>query len=84
MHDGDPPDKKCTHLSSVIPGTRAMAAVGDRVVTVFGGTGFLGRRIIRHLRLHGFYVRVASRNPARDHEAADHPERVMRYQGRSS
>jgi uncharacterized protein YbjT (DUF2867 family) len=67
MHDGDPPDKKCTPLSSVIPGTRAMAAVGDRVVTVFGGTGFLGRRIVRHLRLHGFYVRVASRHPARGH-----------------
>ena len=35
-------------------GTRAMTAARDRVVTVFGGTGFLGRRIVRHLRLHGF------------------------------
>jgi hypothetical protein len=32
---------------------RAMAAASDRVVTVFGGTGFLGRRIVRHLRLQG-------------------------------
>src|SRR6516225_5277037 len=40
-----------------------MAAASDRVVTVFGGTGFLGRRIVRHLRLHGFCVRVASRHP---------------------
>ena len=40
-----------------------MAAGSDRVVTVFGGTGFLGRRIIRHLRQHGFCVRAASRHP---------------------
>ena len=38
-----------------------------RVVTVFGGTGFLGRHIVRHLRLHAFYVRVASRYPDRGH-----------------
>ena len=42
-----------------------MATASDRVVTVFGGTGFLGRRIVRHLRLHGFCVRVASRHPDR-------------------
>ena len=42
-----------------------MADVSDRVVTVFGGTGFLGRRIVRHLRLHGFCVRAASRHPDR-------------------
>jgi NADH dehydrogenase len=34
----------------------------DRIVTVFGGTGFLGRRIVRHLRQRGFYVRIASRH----------------------
>ena len=44
-----------------------MATASDRVVTVFGGTGFLGRRIVRHLRLHGFCVRVASRHPDRGH-----------------
>ena len=48
-----------------------MAAASDRVVTVFGGTGFLGRRIVRHLRLHGFCVRVASRHP--DHGQALFP-----------
>ena len=41
-----------------------MATVSDRV-TVFGGTGFLGRCIVRYLRLHGFCVRVASRHPDR-------------------
>jgi len=32
-------------------------------VTVFGGTGFLGRRVVRHLREAGNTVRVASRHP---------------------
>jgi NADH dehydrogenase len=36
-----------------------------RVVTVFGGTGFLGRRVVRHLRKHDFSVRIASRHPDR-------------------
>jgi uncharacterized protein YbjT (DUF2867 family) len=34
-----------------------------RIVTVFGGTGFLGRRVVRHLRQDGFSVRIASRHP---------------------
>ena len=34
-----------------------------QVVTVFGGTGFLGRRVVRHLRDKEFSVRVASRHP---------------------
>lgn len=36
-----------------------------RVITVFGGTGFLGRRVVRHLRNCGFSVRIASRHPDR-------------------
>jgi uncharacterized protein YbjT (DUF2867 family) len=36
-----------------------------RVVTVFGGTGFLGCRVIRHLLAHGFNVRITSRHPDR-------------------
>jgi uncharacterized protein YbjT (DUF2867 family) len=39
--------------------------MGVRVVTVFGGTGFLGRRVVRHLRKHEFSVRIASRHPER-------------------
>src|SRR5690348_15138954 len=34
-------------------------------VTVFGGTGFLGRRIVRHLHDVDFAVRIASRHPDR-------------------
>lgn len=37
--------------------------MGDRVVTVFGGTGFLGRRIVRALVKAGSQVRVAARKP---------------------
>lgn len=36
-----------------------------KTITVFGGTGFLGRRVVRHLREHGFAVRVAVRHPER-------------------
>src|SRR5713226_6446818 len=50
--------------------------MNDRTVTVFGGTGFLGRRVVRHLRKHGFSVRIASRHPDRGHRlyALDDPQ----------
>jgi uncharacterized protein YbjT (DUF2867 family) len=41
--------------------------MNDRTVTVFGGTGFLGRRVVRHLRNRGFSVQIASRHPERWH-----------------
>jgi uncharacterized protein YbjT (DUF2867 family) len=44
-----------------------MVTSSGRTVTVFGGTGFLGRRIVRHLRDRGFPVRIASRHPDRGH-----------------
>jgi uncharacterized protein YbjT (DUF2867 family) len=34
-------------------------------ITVFGGTGFLGRRVVRHLRAPGATVWSASRHPGR-------------------
>jgi uncharacterized protein YbjT (DUF2867 family) len=34
-------------------------------MTVFGGTGFLGRRVVQHCLEHDFSVRVASRHPER-------------------
>jgi uncharacterized protein YbjT (DUF2867 family) len=42
-----------------------MVAMNDRIVAVFGGTGFLGRRVVRHLRDGGFSVRIGSRHPDR-------------------
>ncbi len=53
-----------------------MVATNDRTVAVFGGTGFLGRCIVRHLRYRGFPVRIASRHPDRGHRlfGSDDPQ----------
>lgn len=50
--------------------------MNDRIVTVFGGTGFLGSRVVRHLREHGLSVRIASRNPDRGQQlfGSDDPQ----------
>ncbi|MGX9426601.1 MULTISPECIES: complex I NDUFA9 subunit family protein [Bradyrhizobium] len=43
---------------------RGMGQAMNRV-TVFGGTGFVGRRVVRHLSDSTVTVRIASRHPAR-------------------
>jgi nucleoside-diphosphate-sugar epimerase len=44
---------------------------------VFGGTGFLGNRIVHHLRNHEFPVRVVSRHPDGGHSLSG-PENPIR------
>lgn len=50
------------------------------IVTVFGGTGFLGRRVVPRLLQKSFKVRAASRHPERVKDlfvsASTHPEAV--------
>src|SRR5262245_5872751 len=46
-------------------GVLTMFGDPTRKIAVFGGTGFLGRRIVRHFLDHGAAVRVAARHPER-------------------
>jgi NADH dehydrogenase len=40
-----------------------MTQISDRLVTVFGGSGFIGRYVVRALAKRGYRVRVAVRRP---------------------
>jgi uncharacterized protein YbjT (DUF2867 family) len=54
-------------------------ATNGRTVTVFGGTGFLGRRIVRHLRDREFCVRIASRHPDRAHRQFGSDDPLLQF-----
>lgn len=42
-----------------------MAGINQRIATVFGGAGFIGRAVVPHLLRRGFTVRIAGRDPGR-------------------
>ena len=52
-------------IDRIAQGGAILRDMSSRRVTVFGGTGFLGCRIVRHLHDADFAVRVASRHPDR-------------------
>jgi uncharacterized protein YbjT (DUF2867 family) len=56
-----------------------MVATNGRTVTVFGGTGFLGRCIVRHLRDREFHVRIASRHPDRGRGQFDRDDLQLEF-----
>src|ERR1700739_1429341 len=71
VNNGSSPAKAAEAIRTALNGSIKSVAqdhwIDQRMsrVTVFGGTGFVGRRVVRHLRESGATVRVASRHPGR-------------------
>jgi uncharacterized protein YbjT (DUF2867 family) len=71
VNEGSSPAEAAEAVRTALDGSINSAAQDhwmDReisCVTVFGGTGFVGRRVARHLRGSGAAVRIASRHPRR-------------------
>jgi uncharacterized protein YbjT (DUF2867 family) len=71
VNQGSSPAEAAEALRTALDGSIKSAAQDDWMdqeiscVTVFGGTGFVGRRVARHLRGSGATVRIASRHPGR-------------------
>src|SRR3974390_399101 len=55
-----------------------MATIHERSTVVFGGTGFLGGRVVSHLRKAGFFVRIASRHLDRGHRLFGYDDPQLR------
>ena len=45
-----------------------MGKASDKLVTVIGGTGFIGRAVVRRLAKEGYRLRVTSRKPSRAYD----------------
>jgi uncharacterized protein YbjT (DUF2867 family) len=71
VNQGSSPAEATEALRTALDGSIRSAAQDDWMdqeiscVTVFGGTGFVGRRVARHLRGSGATVRIASRHLGR-------------------
>jgi uncharacterized protein YbjT (DUF2867 family) len=73
VNRGNSPVEAAKTVRAALDGSIAPEAhLPDRAmncVTVFGGTGFVGRRVVRHLRDAGTRVRVVSRHRGRGENA---------------
>ncbi|HLG83057.1 MAG TPA: complex I NDUFA9 subunit family protein [Bradyrhizobium sp.] len=71
LNKGSSPVEATEAVRAALSGSLTHAAqdrgadLGMNRVTVFGGTGFLGRRLVRRLSASGAAVRAAARHPAR-------------------
>jgi uncharacterized protein YbjT (DUF2867 family) len=80
VNKGRSPAQAAEAVRAALDGSIESAAQEPRIdprtscVTVFGGTGFVGRRIVRHLSESGATVRVASRHPGED--GGDHVTQI--------
>jgi uncharacterized protein YbjT (DUF2867 family) len=80
VNKGDSPAEAAETVRTALNGSIESGAQDRQIdlqmgrVTVFGGTGFVGRRIVRHLSDSGVTVRVASRHPGQ--AESDHVEQV--------
>jgi len=69
VNKGSSPAEAAAAVRTALNGSIESVAPDDWIdqrmscVTVFGGTGFVGRRVVRHLCESGATVRVASRHP---------------------
>lgn len=64
-HDGDGPIRFCLMWSgnhAVVSGPERVI-MRDRLITVFGGSGFVGRHVVERLAAAGARIRVAVRHP---------------------
>src|SRR4051794_5866493 len=59
---------------------RGAAISAPPTVAVFGGTGFLGRNIVAHLRTKGLAVRVVARHPEHAERIFGEPRPDLSYQ----
>src|SRR5882757_7041893 len=71
VNRGSSPEEAAETVRAAFDGSIKSAAQDDSTdrgmscVTVFGGTGFVGRRVVRHLRESGTRVRLVSRHGGR-------------------
>ena len=66
-------ERSVSGAAGIVPPNRSDSLLQGKLVTVFGGAGFLGRDLVERLLAAGARVRIASRNP----DAATFPKSLV-------